>query len=39
MKKVPAEVIEAASSGGTFDDSKLDILAKLTRSIIKTLGS
>ena len=38
MKKVPADVIEAASSGGTFADAKLDVLAKLTRSITETRG-
>lgn len=38
MKKVPTDVIKAASTGGTFDDPKLDILVKLTRSITETRG-
>ncbi len=38
MKKVPADIIEAASTGGNFDDPKLDILVNLTRSIVETRG-
>ncbi|MCH8081696.1 MAG: carboxymuconolactone decarboxylase family protein [Proteobacteria bacterium] len=38
MKKVPADVIKAASTGGTFDDPRLEILVKLTRSIVETRG-
>ena len=38
MKKVPADIIEAASTGGTFNDPRLDILVNLTRSIVETRG-
>ena len=38
MKKVPADIIEAASKGGELADAKLDALAKLTRSITETRG-
>lgn len=38
MKKVPADIIEAAAKGGDITDAKLDALAKLTRSIVETRG-
>ncbi len=38
MKKVPADVIKAAATGGDLADAKLDALAKLTRSIVETRG-
>lgn len=38
MKKVPADVIEAAAKGAQLADAKLDALAKLTRSITETRG-
>lgn len=38
MKKVSADVIDLARNGGDFPDAKLDVLAKLTRSIIETRG-
>lgn len=38
MKKVPADVIEAARTGSPLTDPKLDALAKLTRSVAETRG-
>lgn len=38
MKKVPADVIEAARAGAALADPKLDALAKLTRSVTETRG-
>lgn len=38
MKKVPADVIEAASVAAPLGDPKLDVLAKLTRSVAETRG-
>jgi uncharacterized peroxidase-related enzyme len=38
MKKVPADVIEAASAAAPLSDPKLDALAKLTRSVAETRG-
>lgn len=38
MKKVPADVIEAARTAAPISDPKLEALAKLTRSVAETRG-
>ncbi len=38
MKKVSADVIEAARTGAPISDPKLEVLAKLTRSVAETRG-
>ena len=38
MKKVPAEITKAARAGAPLADPKLDVLAKLTRSVVETRG-